>query len=47
MMQAIELRAAQRPQQSATRLRIGGILLCTIVALQAMASVALAGSIWP
>jgi len=47
MRQATEMCAEQRSQQSDIRLLLGTILLGTIVALQAVASIALAGTIWP
>lgn len=47
MAQATKMRADQHPQRDGIRLRLGAILLGAIVALQAVASVALAGTIWP
>lgn len=47
MAQATEPRMDQSTQQSGMRLRLGAILLGAIVALQAVASVALAGNVWP
>jgi hypothetical protein len=45
MAQATEIRAEEHPQQGGVRLWLGAILLVAIVALQAVASVAFAGSI--
>jgi hypothetical protein len=47
MAQAIIQHTERLPQQIAARLRIGATLLCAIITFQALASVAIAGSIWP
>jgi hypothetical protein len=47
MAQATEMHAELHPRHGGIRLRLGAILLGAIVALQAVASVALAGTIWP
>ena len=47
MAQVIEPRMDQGSQQSGIRLRVGAILLGAILVLQAVASIALGGNIWP